>query len=293
MSKAELMTTDIKSKIFTIRGQQVMMDRDLAELYGVKTKVLNQAVKRNVSRFPNMSRFQLTNGEKAELVTNCDRLGKMKYSSINPYAFTEQGVAMLSAVLNSEVAIQTSIEIMAAFVSMKNFISQNAGIFQRLESVEQRQIKYQISSDENFDKIFKALEDKTIKPKQGIFYDGQIFDAYTFVCDIIKQAKKSIILIDSYIDETVLTMLAKRMKGIEVIIYTKQTKQLRLDLKKHNQQYPEIFIEQLSKSHDRFLIIDKKTVFHFGASLKDLGKRWFAFSKMEMDAKEIVAKLEK
>ncbi len=194
-----IMVNSIQNRIFTFRGFQVMIDRDLAELYDVPTKRLNEQVKRNLNRFPDSFRFQLTDNEKNELVANCDRFEKLKHSTVNPYAFTEQGVAMLSAVLHSQTAVDVSIRIMEAFVEMRKFISNNAAIFQRLESVEMKQIV----TDEKIDKIFKALENSSLKPKQGIFYDGQIFDAYKFVTELIKGAKKSIVLIDNYVDETV------------------------------------------------------------------------------------------
>ncbi len=279
---------NIKSMIFSFRGLQVMIDRDLAELYGVGTKVLNQAVKRNIERFPNDFRFQLTDYEKHKLVTNCDRFRKLKHSSVNPYAFTEQGVAMLSTVLRSETAIRASIQIMRAFVELKKFISTNAAIFQRLENVEMKQI----ATDEKIERIFKALENNNLKPKQGIFYNGQIFDAYKFITELIKGAKKSIVLIDNYIDETVLTLFSKNQK-VDVKIYTKNvTKQLKLDLEKYNAQYKSIEIKKFNQAHDRFLIIDEKEVYHFGASLKDLGEKWFGFSKFDMEAIELLTKLE-
>ncbi len=279
---------EIENRIFTIRNTQVMVDRDIAEIYGVETKVLNQAVKRNLERFPEKFRFQLTQFERDELVTNCDRLQNLKHSSVIPYVFTEQGVSMLSAVLRSDTAVLVSIKIIDAFVEMRKFISANAGIFQRLDKVEQKQIE----TDNKFEQIFKALEDKSIKPKQGIFYDGQVFDAYVFVADLIKTAKKSIILIDNYVDETVLQLFTKRDKNVSVSIYTKTiSKTLKQDLEKHNAQYPKIEIKKFDKAHDRFLIIDETTVYHIGASLKDLGKKWFAFSKMEMDALEMIANL--
>ena len=187
---------------------------------------------------------------------------------MNPYVFTEQGVAMLSSVIRSDIAIKVSIQIMKAFVEMKKFISNNAAIFQRLENVEMKQIV----TDEKIDKIFKALENNSIKPKQGIFYDGQIFDAYKFVADLIKEAKKHIVLIDNYIDETVLTLFSKN-QSVNVKIYTKNiTKQLKLDVNKYNAQYKLIEVKQFNQAHDRFLIIDNKEIYHFGASLKDLGK---------------------
>ncbi len=286
--KNKILIKDIQNRIFTIRGLQVMIDRDLAELYEVSTKVLNQAVKRNIARFPGTFRFQLSETEKTELVTNCDRFKKLKHSSVNPYAFTEQGVAMLSAVLRSETAIKVSIKIMQAFVKMKKFITNNAAIFQRLDKIEQRQF----ISETKLDKVFKALESGELQPNQGIFFNGQVFDAYTFVSDLIRSAKKSIILIDNYIDDTVLTHFAKRGKDVDFYIFTKKiSKQLKLDIEKHNQQYPTVKIRQFDKAHDRFLIMDQKEVYHFGASLKDLGKKWFAFSKMEKQSIAIMENL--
>ena len=285
----------IQSRIFTIRGMQVMIDNDLAELYQVEIRVLNQAVKRNITRFPENFRFQITQEEYISVLRSQNVIletGRGKHRKYLPYVFTEQGVAMLSAILRSETAVKVSIQIMQAFVEMKKFISANADIFYRLETIEKRQIGYQIDTEQKFEQIFKALEDKSIKPKQGIFYNGQVFDAYLLIADIIKSAKKSILLIDNYVDETVLAMLDKRKKNVTATIYTQKiTKQLQTDIEKHNAQYPEIKLKKLTTAHDRFFIIDSKTVYHFGASLKDAGKKWFAFSKLDMDAKDIIEKL--
>jgi len=292
MNSTNLPAQQIQNRIFTIRGLQVMIDRDLAEMYGVETKVLNQAVKRNSERFPESFMFQLTTEEKNELVTNCDHLQKLKYSYRLPFAFGEQGVAMLSSVLRSKTAIKISIQIIQAFIEMKKFILNNVNIFQKIETIEKWQIKYQIENDHKFEQLFKALEDKSLKPKQGIFYDGQVYDAYTFVSDLIRSAKRSIILIDNYVDDTVLTLHTKRKKNVSVTIYTKHiNKQLSLDLEKYNKQYPSVEIIEFKNSHDRFIIIDDKTIYHFGASLKDLGKKWFAFSKMDLSALEMLNKL--
>jgi hypothetical protein len=281
-------TNHIENLIFTLRGVQVMIDRDLADLYQVDTKVLNQAVKRNVNRFPDEFRFQLTIEEKNELVTYCDRLENLKHSSYNPYVFTEQGVAMLSAVLRSDVAVNISIGIMQAFVNMRKFLLNNASVFQRLNSIELKQLK----TDEKLEQIFKALEAGKPEPDKGIFFEGQIFDAYIFVAEFIKKAKTDIVLIDNYVDETVLTLLAKRPKNVNATIYTKTiSKQLQLDLAKHNSQYPPITLKTFADSHDRFLIIDQKDLYHLGASLKDLGKKWFAFSKMDSLTADVLAKL--
>ena len=293
-------TQNLESIIYTVRGLQVMLDSDLAELFQVETKVLNQSIKRNIDRFPDYFRFQLTTDEfqglkvhlnqlnldenflRSQIVTSKAERGGRRYL---PFAFTEQGVAMLSSVLRSDVAIQTSIQIMQAFVSMRKFLLNNASVFQRLEQVELNQLK----SNERINKIFSALETSNTLPTQGVFFDGQIFDAYELISRIIRSAKKEIILIDNYIDESVLTQLSKRSANVEAIIYTKSiSRVLQLDLERHNNQYQPINIRELRKSHDRFLIIDQNELFHIGASLKDLGKKWFAFSKLDIAMLEFV-----
>lgn len=287
-SKDLIRTADIQSQIFSVRGVQIMIDRDLANLYQVDTKVLNQAVKRNINRFPEAFRFQLTKNEKIELVTNCDRLASLKHSSTNPYVFTEQGVAMLSAILKSNVAVNISIQIIQAFVEMRKFLQNNAYIFQRLDQVELKQLK----TDEKLEQILKALEAGKPEPTQGIFFDGQIFDAYAFASGLIKKAKTEIILIDNYIDESTLTHLGKKAKTVKVQLFTKSiNKTLALDVKKANEQFGNFHVHELKSSHDRFLIIDQKELYHLGASLKDLGKKWFAFSKMDGMIETILANL--
>jgi len=289
---------EIENRIFTFRSVQVMIDSDLAEMYGVETKVLNQAVKRNIERFPKTFRFQLTGNEyiecsRSQIVTlnNNDNSIKIKRGQnlkYLPYAYTEQGVAMLSAVLRSETAVKVSIMIMNAFVEMRKIVLGNAALFQRLDKLEIKQIEY----DHKFEQIFKALESRSLQPKNGIFFEGQIFDAYAFVSELIKQAKHSIFLIDNYVDESVLILLSKRAPLVSATIYTKQiNKQLELDLKKHNQQYPTITVNIHTNSHDRFLIIDEKELYHIGASLKDLGKKWFAFSRMDSFIPQVISKL--
>jgi len=271
-----------------------MLDSDLAELYKVETRMLNQAVKRNSKRFPIEFMFQL-NKEEYKKISDSFLISQIVTSKGNrggtrklPFVFTEQGVSMLAGILKSDIAIKISIKIMNAFVEMRKFISHNAVLFQRLEKVEMKQLE----DDHKFEQIFTALEDKSRKPKQGIFFDGQIFDAYLFVSDLIKNAKKQITLIDNYIDETVLILFSKNQK-VKVTIYTKNiTEQFKLDLEKYNSQYNPIEVKKFVLSHDRFLIIDKKQVYHFGASLKDLGKKWFAFSKLDMKSIEILEKLE-
>jgi hypothetical protein len=205
-----------------------------------------------------------------------------------PYAFTEQGVAMLSGVLRSETAVKVSIQIINAFVAMRRFIASNAQIFQRLGTVEKKQLEY----DMKFEEIFNAIQSKEILPKKGIFFNGQIFDAYTFVSDIIRSANTSIMLIDNYIDDSVLTLFNKRNKNVKVTIFTREiSKELLLDLTKYNTQYPKIEIREFKDSHDRFLIIDNKRVYHFGASLKDLGKKWFAFSTFDKEVFSLMERL--
>ena len=312
---------EIQNSIHTIRGVQVMLDEDLARLYEVKTFVLNQAIKRNIERFPKEFRFQLTKEEYENLkfqngtssgeilriqngILRSDNLISQSVISSSkhggrrklPYAFTEQGVTMLSAVLRSDVAVKRSIQIVNAFVEMRKFISNNASIFDRVTSVELKQLKHESESDKKFSKLFTALENGELKPKQGIFYNGQVFDAHVFVSKVIKSAKKSIVLIDNFVDESVLQLLTKRKKAVKATIYTKSiSKNLKQDLEKHNAQYKnkeqKIEIKSFKKAHDRFLVIDEKVVYHFGASLKDLGKKWFAFSKFEHDAFRFLDKL--
>lgn len=281
----------IQDKIYTIRGLQVILDRDLAVIYGVDTKRINEAVKNNEDKFQEDFYFELTDDEFAVLRSK-NSTANFSKTRINPKVFTEQGVYMLATILKSKTASQTTVLIIKTFASMRKFLLSNASIFQRLENVEKRQIGFEIKSDEKFNKIFDAIEEKDVPQKQHIFYDGQIFDAYLFVSDLIKTAKSSIILIDNYIDETTLVLFTKREANVKATLYTKTiSKQLELDLQKYNTQYPPIAIKKFDLSHDRFLIIDEKEVYHFGASLKDLGKKWFAVSKMDIESFEILGKL--
>jgi hypothetical protein len=254
----------------------------MARIYQVATKVFNQAVKRNKERFPEHFCMQLTPNEWESLRSQVVTLntGRGQHRKYVPLVFTESGIAMLSAVLRSDIAIKVSIEIMDAFVEMRKMQIGNASLFYRLDKIELKQLE----SDQKFEDIFKALERGKLPREKGVFYDGQIFDAYTFVADIIRSAKSSIILIDNYVDDTVLTLLGKRNNNVSVTIYTKTiSNQLRLDLQRYNNQYPPIEVEILSDAHDRFLIIDTIELYHIGASLKDLGKKWFAFSKMDVE----------
>lgn len=274
------LTTTIENKIYIIRGQQVMIDRDIAQLYGVETRVLNQAVKRNEDRFPEEFCFQLDDSEFENwisqiVISNSEKMGLRK----KPYAFTEQGVAMLSAVLKSETAVKMSIQIMKAFVAMRKFMLLNAQVFQRLDNIE----KHQLTTDNKIEELFDRMDKYKIEDKQGIFFQGQIFDAYSKFESFIAQAKTEIILIDGYVDLTVLDRLAKKKKNVTVEIYTDaKTKLTAQDVKKFNAQYPQLNLNYTSKMHDRFLIIDKKTLYHIGASLKDLGKKCFAFEVLDV-----------
>lgn len=298
---------NIEQLIYVIRGVQVMLDSDLAMLYGVETKRLNEAVKRNANRFPDDFMFQLTQEEaigsrsqfatlnqggdkpRSQIATLKTKRGQnIKYL---PYAFTRNGIAMLSSVLRSQTAVDVNISIMRAFTVAQQFFAANAQMFQRIEVIEHSQLALatrQEETDRKVEQILKRLDDKSNTPNQGIFFDGQIFDAYTFVSDLIRSAKKCIVLFDNYVDDTVLTMLDKRKPKVSATIYSKSvTKQFSLDLAKHNAQYQPIDVKKYDRVHDRYLCIDN-TVYHIGASLKDLGKRWFSFNKMEMSAKELL-----
>ena len=310
----------IESLILSIRGKQVILDRDLARLYGVETKRLNEQVRRNKERFPEDFMFQLTKEEfenwksqfaisnydedmSSQIATSSDEFLRSQNATIDmrgrhlkylPYAFTENGIAMLSSVLRSPMAIATNIHIMRAFNAMRHFIGSQAQVFQRLEVVERNQLALTTQVAENnkkLEEVFRRLDDHSEKPEKGIFYDGQIFDAYTFVAERIREAKKRIVLIDNYVDDSVLTMLDKRNKGVEAVVYTKNiSRQLSLDFEKHNAQYSPIEVKQFDRAHDRFLCIDD-TVYLIGASLKDLGKKWFGFVKLEQPTDELLSKM--
>ena len=303
----------IRSKIHIIRGQQVMLDRDLAELYDVETRVLNQAVKRNIERFPEQFCFQLTREEvenlkkqnlvKSQFVTSPKEDSVMSQFATSrntpnnifsgqeggtrklPFVFSEQGVAMLSAVLKSETAIKASIQIMTVFVKMRHFLTSNAQLFQRLDFIEKHQIESEIhqkETDKKIDELFSLMDKYNIKETQGIFFQGQIFDAYAKFESFLASAKKEIILIDNYVDLSILQRLAKKKKGVSVTIYTApKTKLTAQDIQTFNSQYPTLTVSHTTKTHDRFLIIDNTTIYHIGASLKDLGKKCFGFSILD------------
>jgi hypothetical protein len=281
---------NIQNKIYNIRDFQVMLDSDLAQLYGVETKHINQAVKNNPDKFPDDFYFEATDDELENLRSKflTSSWGGTRYS---PKLFTEQGIYMLATVLKSKVATEITVMIVRTFANMRRLIKSNDFYIHQLKELEKRQLSYEIKSDEKFDKIFNALEDKQFKLINGIFYDGQIFDAHVFISDLIKNAKKSIILIDNYIDESILTLFSKN-QSIKIKIYTSNiSKQLQLDINKYNQQYNNLEVKITKNFHDRFLILDVHDVYHIGASLKDLGNKVFAFSKIGVDSSDVLKRL--
>ena len=287
--------SNINESIYEIRGKQVMIDRDLAQLYGVETKQLNRAVKRNIERFPDDFMFQLTLDECSRCQIGTLNIKQGQNIKYLPYAFTEYGIAMLSGVLRSETAIVANIRIMRAFANMRRVIAHNNDILKRIETIEYHQLEMfqrMDCTDNKVEEILTKFDNNCNAPKQGIFFDGQIYDAYSFVAELVRKAARRIVLIDNYIDDTVLTMLSKRTDGVEAAIYTgKISKQLQLDIDKHNAQYPPITVRTFSKAHDRFLIIDD-TVYLIGASIKDLGKKWFGFTLLEnTDAEELLGRM--
>ena len=272
--------TTIQNRILLIRNQQVMIDRDIAELYGVETKRLNEQVKRNKERFPEEFMFQITREElesvKSQFATSPNNLfvGQDGGTRKLPYVFTEHGVTMLASVLRSETAVNASIQIIKAFVSMRRFLLSNAQIFQRLDSLE----IHRIESDKRIDELFTRMDRYKIDDTQGIFFQGQIFDAYAKFQSFIAQAQKEIVLIDNYVDITVLERLSTKNSGVDVTIYTLPTTRLTAqDVRSFNAQYPTLTVRHTTSMHDRFLIIDNTILYHLGASLKDLGKKCFAF----------------
>ena len=273
--------TDLRSLVYVIRGQQVMLDSDLAALYQVETKVFNQAVSRNIERFPENFRFQLTAEEyvalRSQLVTSNGRGGR-RYL---PYAFTEQGIAMLSGVLRSDVAVQMSIRIMNTFVEMRRFIANNALLFERISNIELKQLEYQKSTDERFDKVFRYIDDHA-ESQQKIFFDGQIYDAFSLLVSLIQKAEREIALIDGYVDVNTLNLLAKKQPNVRVKCYTYASARLtNQDVAQFNAQYPTLEVTRTQVFQDRFLILDGTTAYHIGASLKDAGKKCFGITLLE------------
>ena len=270
---------DIEKLIVTVRGEQVLIDQDIAKLYGVTTSRLNQQAKRNIARFPESFRFQLTKEERDEVVANCDNLRSLKFYPSLPYAYTEQGIGQLSTVVHSKIAIERSIMIMNAFVAMRRFMVQNAGILMRIAHLE----RHQIETDEKIDKILDKIDANSPKllPEQ-IFATGCVWDAWTYVSDLVRSAKQRIELIDNFVDDRVLSLLDKRVDGVEATIHSRYYEPFLVDLKKHNAQYREIkFIQLPQRNHDRFWFIDDD-VYLLGASVKDMGAGMCAVTKMEV-----------
>ena len=276
----------IKSLIYTIRNQQVMLDNDLAELYQVETGRLNEAVKRNIKRFPEGFRFQLTKKEYELLISqfaisnkvdNDGRGGRRKM----PYAYTEHGIAMLSAILRSDIAISVSVRIIESFVEMRRYMASTTLLYERLNTVEMRQLNYQKQTDERFDKVFECISANE-DVEQRVFFDGQIYDAFSIIANLINRADSNIILIDNYVDINTLNLLAKKKDGVTVIIYTLDDSKLsEADIKTFNAQYPQLNIKYTNKFHDRFMIVDNKSGYHIGASIKDAGKKCFAINLIQ------------
>lgn len=304
LSVEKVATNDeIKNLIYTIRGKQVMLDSDVAMLYHYQTKRINETVSRNKERFPENFCFQLTEEEAQKLklqiansnsnfennwsqfaTSSKNENSKHRGKKYLPYVFTEQGIAMLSGLLKNNIAIQVSINIMNAFVEMRKFISSNAQVFERLTIVEHKLLEH----DKKFDEVFDSLQ-KEENFKQKVFFQGQIYDAYSLIIDIIKRAKSKITLIDNYIDDSILKMLSKKNKDVEVFIITSNKSNISsLDIQKFNQEYPILEISKTNKFHDRFILIDNKELYHCGASIKDLGKKCFAITRIE--EKEIIDK---
>lgn len=270
---------EIKNMIYNIRGKQVMLDSDLASLYQVETKVFNQAVKRNIKRFPELFRFQLTEKEfnnlRSQSVTSSSNThGGRRYM---PYVFTEQGIAMLSAVLKSDIAIEMSIKIINSFVEMRNLLMFSQELYSRLDRVELKQLE----TDKKLEEVFTYIA-RNKEVKQKIFFNGQIYDAFSFLVSIIQKANREIILIDNYIDIYTLNILCKKNSNVKVKIYTAGKGNLTIkDIEKFNEQYTNLTVKTNKDFHDRFLILDSNEVYHIGASVKDAGKKSFGVTKIE------------
>lgn len=283
LNVVEYETENIRNLIYTIRGKQVMLDSDVARLYHYETKKINQTVKRNIERFPEKFCFQLSESEmenlRSQFVTSSlenENYGGRRYL---PYVFTKQGIAMLSGLLRNDIAIKVSINIMDAFVEMRKFILNNGRIFERLTTIEYKMLEH----DKKFDEVFDELQrNKNEEFKQQVFFNGQIYDSYSLIIDIIKTAQKKILIIDNYIDDTILKMLTKKNENVEAVILTSEKSNItKLDIQKFNKEYSSLKVTKTNKFHDRFMIIDNKELYHIGASLKDAGKKCFAISKIE------------
>lgn len=272
---------DIKMLIYNVRDRQIILDKDVAYLYGYETKKINQAVKRNINRFPERFCFQLTSDEYDFLrsqngtLKNID-VGTGKHRKYLPYCFTEQGIAMLSGMLKNEIAVEVSVNIMDAFVEMKKFITANSDVFRRLITVEYKLLEY----DSKFDQIIRKLESKE-QAKEKLFYNGQIYDAYNLIINILNKAVKEILIIDNYINNKTLEIISSKQVGVDVVLIGENNILKGIDIQKFNAQYGELKIIKSNKFHDRFIIIDRKELYHIGASIKDLGTKCFGITKIE------------
>lgn len=272
---------DIKMLIYNVRDRQIILDKDVAYLYGYETKKINQAVKRNINRFPERFCFQLTSDEYDFLrsqngtLKNID-VGTGKHRKYLPYCFTEQGIAMLSGMLKNEIAVEVSVNIMDAFVEMKKFITANSDVFRRLITVEYKLLEY----DSKFDQIIRKLESKE-QAKEKLFYNGQIYDAYNLIINILNKAVKEILIIDNYINNKTLEIISSKQVGVDVVLIGENNILKDIDIQKFNAQYGELKIIKSNKFHDRFIIIDRKELYHIGASIKDLGTKCFGITKIE------------
>ena len=280
-----------RSMIHTVRGRQVMLDSDLAELYGVETKALNRSASRNSARFPEDFRFKLGHDEFKSLrcqigtSNNGDGRGGRRYM---PYAYTEQGVSMLSAVLRSEAAVRVSVQIMRAFVEMRHFIADNAHMFEQVRNVERRQIEYQQKTDERFERVFDYMESHEA-PRQKVFFEGQVWDAFELLVSLVQRAKKSVLLVDGYTDAGTLNILAKKNEGVSVTVWTHPKAKLTAkDVEIFNTQYPMLTVLRIDAFHDRLIILDGAEAYLVGASLKDAGKKAFGITRIE-DAETVQA----
>ena len=279
--------SQIRDMIYTVRGQQVMLDSDLAELYEVETKALNQAVTRNPSRFPEQFCFRVTREEdqvlRSQIVTSktVEGRGGRRYL---PRVFTEQGVAMLSAVLRSETAVKASVKIMNAFVEMRHFIADNAHMFEQIRSIDYRLGSLERSTDERFERVFDYMEAHEA-PSQKVFFEGQVYDAFELLVSLVQRAEREIVLIDGYVDMGTLNILAKKKPGVAVAVWTHpKTSLTERDVATFNAQYPTLTVKHTASFHDRFLILDGAESYLVGASLKDAGRKSFAVAKLEDSA---------
>lgn len=293
VSDTQPLSLPIEPLIYQVRGYQVMLDCDLARLYGVDTRRLNEQVKRNLERFPEDFMFQLSKEEVQNLMSQF-ATSSWGGTRKQPYAFTENGVAMLSSVLRSKTAIEVNIRIMRAFSAMRGFMMSNARVFQRLETLEHHQLllqQHQSDTDKKIEEVLNRLDSGDSRPVEGFFFEGQIFDAYALISDLIRMARTRIVLIDNYVDDRVLKVLTKRAEGVSATIYTDpRHSQISNDLRRHNAQYPRIDVKHCSNVHDRFLIIDD-AVYLIGGSIKDLGKKIVAFSRLHQNPGEILVRL--